>query len=74
MVNGLNKENLNLNLNTLKVRANETPFVNGELRRAVRVKTLVHNIYRKRPTKHNWERSIQPTDTFNNKHEEKCHS
>ena len=46
-------------LKTMKVRANETPFMNGELRRAVGAKTRLHNIYRKRPTKQNWERYRQ---------------
>ncbi len=42
-------------IKTMKVRAKETPFMNGELRRSVRQKTRLHNIYRKHPTKHNWE-------------------
>jgi hypothetical protein len=40
---------------TMKVRAKETPFMNGDLRRSVRMKTRLHNIYRKHPTKQNWE-------------------
>ena len=40
---------------TMKVRANETPFMNGDLRRLVRKKTCLNNIYRKHPTKQNWE-------------------
>ena len=42
-------------IKTMKVRAKETPFMNADLRRSVREKTHLHNIYRKRPTKHNWE-------------------
>jgi hypothetical protein len=38
---------------TMKVRAKETPFMNGDLRRSVRMKTRLHNIYRKHPTKQN---------------------
>ena len=53
-------------LKTMKVRAKETPFMNGELRRAVRVKTRLHNIYRKRPTKHNWERYRQQRNVTTN--------
>ena len=53
-------------LKTMKVRAKEPPFMNGELRRAVRVKTRLHNIYRKRPTKHNWERYRQQRNVTTN--------
>ena len=53
-------------LKTMKVRAKEAPFMNGELRRAVRVKTRLHSIYRKRPTKHNWERYRQQRNVTTN--------
>ena len=40
--------------------------MNGELHRAVRVKTRLHNIYRKRPIKHNWERYRQQRNVTTN--------
>jgi hypothetical protein len=43
-------------LKTAKVRARDTPFMNGELRRATRVKSRLHRKFKKFPSKKNWEK------------------
>ena len=56
-----------VHIKTMQVRAKETPFMNADLRRSVREKTHLHNIYRKCPTKHNWEQ-LGTTEKHHNEH------
>ena len=42
-------------LKTAKIRANQAPFMNRKLHRAIQDKTRLQNRYRKYKTKENWE-------------------